>query len=131
MGAWGVMAFENDNALDWVGELEDAESTSVLRDALNAVASADDIIEDCEEALAAAEVVAALLGRPLEELPEEVIAFVEEHAKAKPEPELVMLARTTVERIAEASDLKERWEESDSVKDWYKAMNGLLARLGV
>jgi hypothetical protein len=130
MGAWGVSPFENDNALDWVWNLEEAEDATVLSDALDAVASADDIVEDCEEAIAAAEVVAALLGRPLAELPDEVIAFVKAHGTKKPSTKLVNLAATVVRRIAIASDLKNRWDESESAKEWQKTMSDLLKRLG-
>src|SRR6478735_8900442 len=96
MGSWGVLPFENDDALDWVWELEDAEDFSVLELSLEHVASAepDENVEaaDAEEALAAAEVVSALLGKPLEELPEPVEAFLQQNRGKKPGPELVKLA---------------------------------------
>lgn len=130
MGAWGVLPFDNDNASDWVWLLEGAEDTSVLSDALDAVASQDEIIEDCEEAIAAAEVVAALLGRPLPELPDEVTEFVKSRQDKKPSPELVKLAITVVRRIADASDLKARWKDSDTTDEWQKTMDDLLQRLG-
>jgi len=130
MGAWGVSPFENDNALDWVWNLEEAEDTSVLSDALDAVAAAEEIVEDCEEAIAAAEVVAALLGRAVADLPDEVTEFVKKHGKKKPSPKLVKLAAAVVRRISKASDLKERWDESESAKEWQKTMKDLLKRLG-
>ncbi len=79
--------------------------------------------------MAAAEVVAALLGEPLPELPDEVTAFVEQHEEKKPSAKLVKLARTAVERIAESSDLKTRWDESDSAKEWQQSLKDLLKRL--
>jgi hypothetical protein len=130
MGAWGASPFENDNASDWVWELADAKGTSVLSDALEAVASEDEIFEGCEEAIAAAEVVAALRGKPLEELPEEVNAFVKEHGKEPPPAKLVKQAITAVERIGKASDLKERWDESGDAKEWQSTLKDLLKRLG-
>ncbi len=36
MGTVGVLAFENDNALDWVWQLEGAEDDSVLTETLEA-----------------------------------------------------------------------------------------------
>jgi len=130
MGAWGVLPFENDNASDWVWSLEDAEDTSVLSDMLESIASQDEIIEDCEEAVAAAEVVAALLGKPLPDLPDEVTEFVKKHGEKKPSPKLIKLAATVVSRIVEASDLKDRWEESESADRWQETMDDLLKRLG-
>jgi hypothetical protein len=40
MGAWGHSAFENDDALDWVAELEEVENTSILIAAFDAVLEA-------------------------------------------------------------------------------------------
>jgi len=130
MGAWGVLPFENDNASDWVWNLEEAEDTSVLSEALEAVTSQDEIIEECEEGIAAAEVVAALLGKPLAELPDEVTDFVKRQGKKKPSAELIKQAVTVVRRIVEASNLKEAWDESGSAKEWHTTMDDLLKRLG-
>jgi len=110
--------------------LAEAKDTSVLSDALEAVVSEEEICEGCEEALAAAEVVAALRGKPLAELPEEVNAFVKEQGKKPRSAKLVKLAVTAVERIGEESDLKERWEETDDAKDWQVSLKDLLKRLG-
>jgi hypothetical protein len=74
--------------------------------------------------------VAALRGKPLEELPEEVNAFVKEQGKKPPSAKLVKLAVTAVERIAEESDLKERWDETEDAKDWQASLKDLLKRLG-
>ena len=130
MGAWGVLPFENDNALDWVWSLEEAEDLSVLSETLEAVAAEDEIMDEGEEAIAAAEVVAALLGKPLDDLPEEVTEFVKKHKKKKPSAQMVKLAATVVRRIAKASDLKELWDESGDGKQWQKTLDDLLKRLG-
>jgi len=74
-------------------------------------------------------VVAALRGRPLPELPDEVVAYVKAQAGKKPSQELVSLAATFVRRIATVSDLKARWDESDSAKEWQDSMTNLLKRL--
>lgn len=129
MGAWGVLPFENDNALDWVWNLEEVGDTSVLTDALEAAVSTAELDEDCEEAVAAAEVVAALRGKPLAELPDEVTEFLRTQRKQKPPAKLVKLAITAVQRIAEASHLKDRWDESDKAREWQEAMKDLLQRL--
>src|SRR5918996_298232 len=65
MGAWGAGIFDNDDAADWVYELEQAGDDSVLAETLAAVANAgaDAYVEapDAAAALAAAAVVAAAL----------------------------------------------------------------------
>ncbi len=133
MGSWGVLPFENDDALDWVWELEDAEDFAVLELSLEHVAAAEpnEYVEaaDAEEALAAAEVVAALLGKPLEELPEPVEAFLERNRSKKPNPELVSLAAKAVKRIQTSSELKELWEASDDAEKWDEVVDDLLSRL--
>ena len=130
MGAWGVLPFENDNALDWVWELDDAEDNSLLEETLESVAEQEEIFEQCEEALAAAEVVAALLGKPLPELPDGVQAFLKRNGTRKPSPKLVKLAAKVVRAIGQDSDLKSRWDESESAPTWQKSIDDLLRRLG-
>lgn len=133
MGSWGVLPFENDDALDWVWELEDAENFAVLELALEdvALAEAEDYVEApaAEEALAAAEVVAALLGKPLEDLPEPVEAFLEQNRGKKPNADLIDLAVKAVKRVKKSSELKELWEASDDAEKWDEAVDDLLSRL--
>jgi hypothetical protein len=133
MGSWGVLPFENDDALDWVWELEDAEDFAVLELSLEQVARAepDEYVEaaDAEEALAAAEVVAALLGKPLEELPEPVEDFLQRSRGKKPDAKLVSLAAKAVKRIQSSSELKDLWEASDDAEKWDEVVEELLSRL--
>ena len=132
MGAWGLGAFENDDALDWVAELEEDESGDAVRRALDAAADAGGYLEAPEgaEALAAAEVVAAAAGRPGEGLPEEVEAWVAAHGGAVAgEAER---ARRAVDRVAAAdSELRELWEEAEgSAGPWHELLADLRRRLG-
>ncbi len=63
MGAWGVLAFDNDEANDWAYELEETGDLSAVQSALAAVdaAGADYLDGDtASEALAACEVLARL-----------------------------------------------------------------------
>ena len=78
MGAWGSGPFDNDDAMDWVAELESARDVGVVRSALESVTDADGYIEAPvgSVALASAEVVAALRGKPGADLPEEVSTWV-------------------------------------------------------
>ena len=75
------------------------------------------------EAVAAAEVVAALCGRASQTLPDEVSAWVQAHPAAADEP-LVRMAWQAVVRVTTDSDLKE--ERGD---DWQAIMADLTARL--
>ena len=131
MGAWGAGTFENDDAMDWVYELEE-EGLKAVAAALKPVAAAKpkDYIEapDASNALAAAEVVAALSGKPAKKLPEEVTAFVKS-AKAKPDAGLLESARKAVARVQTSSELKELWDDGENPKEWAAAVADLASRL--
>lgn len=131
MGAWDVGSFDNDNASDWVWGLDDAEDTGILQEAFSSILESDDDYPespDCCEALAAAEVVAALRGRPLAELPPEVTSFVDRMA-AKPSPELVRMAVEAIKRIKAKSELRELWDDSESAEQWLDELANLRKRL--
>ena len=129
MGAWSHGSFDNDDALDWVGELQDADGIEPISDAFEAVLSAEDYLEAPEASmgLAAAEVVAALLGKPAAQLPDEVVAWVA--GKKPPKPTLVKKAHAVVKRILKDSELKELWAESEDSDKWQQEGESLLRRL--
>src|SRR4029077_20471076 len=65
MGAWGPGTLENDTAVDWMYGLGEVPDLSLIEGTLDrALAVGDDYLEaaDAEEAIAAAEAVARLLG---------------------------------------------------------------------
>jgi hypothetical protein len=67
MGTWGVNSFDNDNAADWVWELEEADDLSVVEEAIERVLDCgDELVEspDAEVAIAAADVLARLKAGP-------------------------------------------------------------------
>ena len=131
MGAWGVGSFENDDAGDWVWQLEDAEDLSLVHAALAAAAQADGYLESptSSEALAAAEVVAALAGHPAGDLPDGVQAWVAAHSTTV-SPDLRALALGAVERVATESELQELWAESNEGGAWRDRVEELRGRLG-
>jgi len=129
MGAWGIGAFENDDALDWVYELQEVHGTALLVSTLNS-ATAGGYLEspDSSMALAAAEVVASLNGKPPADLPEEVVVWVREQEEPM-SGNLLEMAKTAVMRISTGSELKDLWEESGSLAEWTGYITDLLRRL--
>lgn len=135
MGAWDGTTFGNDTAADWAGELADSGSVAGVAEVLTQVAEAPahEYLEagPASEALAAAEVVAAALGRPVESSPyiEQALAWAASH------PELAQLQSIAVraaERVrAPESELAELWEEAndDDHREWKDAVADLLQRL--
>ena len=130
MGAWGIGNFDNDDAADWVYELAESDGKDVLLAALEE-ATADGYLEApvCSVALAAAEVVASLLGNAGKRLPDEVRKWVEAN-DAEVGHDLLTLARAAVTRIKQDSELRELWEETDDYEQWVSLQNDLLKRLG-
>jgi len=131
MGTWGLTSFENDDALDWVIDLESTPDMSLIIDTLFLVNESEDDYLDASDscfALAAAEVVAALAGKPATDLPDEVVKWVEE--KGKPSDELVWNAIQAIRAVLGDSELKELWEETDEFEMWVTDVEGLLERLG-
>ena len=130
MGAWGRSSFENDDALDWVAELESA-GVSAIVEALNHVTDeADEYIEapECSMAIAAAEVVAALSGRPSDSLPPGAQAWLV--GKPVPAASLVAKARQAVEAVLGESELKDLWaENARDFPKWTATLNDLKQRL--
>ncbi len=130
MGAWGSGAFDNDDAGDWLEELEESADTSVIADALDRVVSFDDYLElpDANHGVAAAEVVAALRGRPPADFDEMAEGWVKANRKLNVS-DLVQPALAALQRIRSASELKELWDDSKEAKKWYAVLDDISRRL--
>ncbi len=136
MGAWGIGHFENDTALDWLGDYDEAPAESVDR-ALEAASGADPEDLDADlacEALAAAEAVAHALGRPDPGLAPEVRErLAAGRGAVRTLAEAASRAKAAVDRVgAETSELAELWDEADpgDAAAWRAALTALRARLG-
>jgi hypothetical protein len=132
MGAWGTGSFQNDDAMDWVYELEES-GVSFLKETLEAVTETPgEYVErpECANAIAAAEVIVSLQGVIPASLPPEVRQWVSAHRKAKA-GKLVPLALQAVQRIRTDDDCESKvlWDESASRDEWYNALDDLEARL--
>jgi hypothetical protein len=133
MGAWGEKAFQNDSALDWLAEFQ-VRGLVMLRDTLSRTAGlhVDDYldVDDGASSIAAAEVVAAALGRQRDRVPEELSAWLDTHQDSLDGDDQV-LARQAVERVlAAGSELRELWEEGTTESAWHADVGALLGRLG-
>jgi hypothetical protein len=130
MGDWGTGAFDNDTACDWSNDLLDAEDLTFVEDTLSSVHELDDDELDADlgaEALAACEVVARLQGRGgrKDANTEIVDRWVKAHP-VKPPVELVKLATRVIDRVAEVSELAQRWSGDQT---WRASMQDLRKRV--
>jgi len=131
MGAWGTKSFENDDALDWVYELEKCNDPKIFWDAVESVIHEEYVDSDiATEALAALEVTAAMKGKNTGELPEEVEKWLSENKEIQLPDNFYTRAEEALNKImGSESELKELWEESDSYKDWLDNMQDLISRI--
>jgi hypothetical protein len=135
MGTWGTGVFDNDDAADFSGDLDDAEPSDrsrLIHEALTVAADNSDYLESPEAntAIAAAAIVASLqpdgpgvdstygpdflaAGETIE-LPEDMV-----------ELSLRAIARV----LDEESEWRELWEESDGLDEAIAALEPIRAAL--
>jgi hypothetical protein len=133
MGAWGVLAFDDDHANDWAYGLDDADDLSLVESALKAVEDADVYLEapEATAALAACEVLARLKGQPgyKNAYTKKVDDWVAAHP-FKPSGVLVEQALATINRIlGDNSELRDLWSNSDENERWLASVEDLRQRL--
>ena len=128
MGAWGNGNFDNDTAADYVDNFQDDPNETVLLETLTAVAAEGyPEADEASEALAAAELIAAALGKPVRGFPEDLLLSAKNLPLANPDA-AQKLARRAIKAILKKSELKELWEESDEYEQWVAVQDGLLDR---
>lgn len=129
MGAWGIKTFENDDASDWVYDLEKTSDLSLLRQTLE--------LADCDyleapdgcNILAACEVILALMGKAGSGLPDEVTSWLSKNASLDATP-LAGPAKASLARVlSQDSELKELWEETDDFQTWESGVLNIKSRL--
>ena len=117
------------SAPEWIAALLRSHSTTLVDKTLAGLIDAEYAeADECYEALAAAEVVAALCGAPLPELPDDIAKWVEDHRKPL-QSKAVETARAAVERVRTDSEIKQLWEEGEDRERFEAAVNDLLERL--
>jgi hypothetical protein len=143
MGAWGPGVFENDLAADWVAMFHEDGTPGYLPYTFEDIDNDPDYVDEVVSSfvLAAAEVVAAVGGRPagaqwiqfpggphLSGPPPSIAEWIRQ-SKFKPDGDLVELARSCVTRVLSNSELKDEWEASDSFQAWQQSLVDLNRRL--
>jgi len=133
MGAWGVLAFDNDDANDWAYDLAETEDLSLVESAFETVETAADYLEapDASNALAACEVLARLNGKPgyKNSYTQKVDEWAAIHSLT-PSTDLLGRADAVINRsLSDNSELKDLWSESSENGDWLASIEDLRQRL--
>jgi hypothetical protein len=135
MGIWGAGPLDNDTAVDWMYGLGEVADMSLIEGTLDrALAIGDGYLEaaDAQEALAAAEAVARLLGNfgVRNEYSRTIDDWVN-WMPEKPSLELLTKAWRIVARVRQPpSELLELWAGSGKAEDWSRSLADLTVRLG-
>lgn len=132
MEIWGVGSFENDSAVTYMDELLE-DGVVALQEALEVVLDPELEYLDAEEgarAVAAAEVVAAILTGSSEFLTEEEwVDWAEQVPTGQLRP-LRALALEALEHVqAPHTGLRELWDETDDLEAWQQDLQRLVALL--
>ena len=136
MGAWGLGSLDNDGSMDWLADFSEF-GASAANDILDAAVEgiADGYLESGvgSGVVALAEVVAAALGKPDEDLSDQLSEPVENHKDALLDIDKIQ-ARTVeaLEAIvtdADSSELFDLWQETDEFDGWVAQINALRTRL--
>lgn len=134
MGAWSHEPFGNDDAADWVYELENAQDDAVLAKVFeSAIENKDEYLEadDASVIVAAVEVIAKLLGKGTQE--DAYTAQIDEWVNTvniEPSPELLEKARTALDLVlSDDSELNELWGETEYYGDWRANIDALKTAL--
>lgn len=132
MGAWGAGIFENDDALDFVGELAADTCAAKLAELFESVAAAGmqgesiELPEACQ-VLAGVGLIAAARGHSPRDLPDDAESLVQ--SLQHPSRELVEKGTSALSYVLMSSELVDLWAETDDPSEWNKVATGLIAGL--
>jgi hypothetical protein len=128
MSTWGHHAFDNDDAGDFGSALTKGGIQSI-ESAFDLVLENDGYLEapDCWNAVAAAETLCVIVGRPGHSIPAEVADWASH--QRQPSPQLIAKAKDSLARILRDSELKELWGESPEVRAWEDSIADVTRRL--
>lgn len=137
MGIWSIEGFASDEALDWLSGLAPEEGVEPVRRTLRRVVESSDPHLGAGEAaiaLAAAEVAAALHGRPHPALPETARRWVEAqrgNGRVAEADALQLLVDATgaLNLVVTSSALAEIWSQRADERLWRAALDDLRMRL--
>lgn len=132
MTDWTIDPFDNDAASQWVSDLVDEDNLEFVRRTLDAaMASARETLdsEDAQRAIAAAELLALLVGNPSPCVCEDLVHWAQAH-RPDVQEELLEAADTVLARIlAPRSELRSLWQDAGKLDVLSESLETLRVRL--
>lgn len=135
MGAWDTGAFDNDDAADFAGDLNDAapaDRPDLIREALEAAADNEDYLEapEANAAIAAAAIVASQQPDGPEVDSAYGPDFLIDGGSIDLPDEFVELALRAIARIlSDESEWRDLWDEAESLDEAIAALEPIRAAL--
>lgn len=127
MATWGTKTFEDDTAVDWISELEEAEETrEFLLAAITLPEDHGDVDYDTAViVVACCEVIVALLDEPRKGLPEQLTDWFSDNVcdDITDLPEIANIALNQV--LTDDSELISTWKEAEDYSEWREGVNEL------
>ena len=143
MGSWGYGNFENDGAADFIIQVEEEGITKIYQSILFVTELPESEFleaDECQQALAAIEYIAAAKGNPSATFPAEARKWLKEKYHAdildadpsdphKAHFDLTEISLNAIERIKTNSELQELWEEGGQASEWNQELEDLKKRV--
>jgi len=124
MGTWGGGSFDNDTALDYLADIEHPHQ---LKETLDLRGLNQIEVSHAEQIIVAAEMVAAMIGRPAKGAPAHVITLAERFGE--PPAKLLEAAQQGVMAALTRSELPRLWANADSSREFNMSVSRLVDRL--
>ncbi len=130
MGYWGIKTFENDSAQDWIFGLEEEKNLAIVALKFGELfstyhANKKVLIDDdlASQALAAAEIVSALLGKPSFALPPTLKKWLEKNKTYS--KELVSVFNELAKTNALENKSETLWKDCTKAQKWNLILDSL------
>jgi len=129
MGAWGISTFQNDDAADWLYDLEETNDLSLLDSTFDRANSEYIESPDGSCILAAAEVLLALLGAKRDGIPENAVSWIKSNKTLDASGLKTRAHKAVMAVLSDKSELKELWQEGDDDEAWKAEVNSIINAL--
>ncbi len=125
MGVWGTGPFENDNALDFVAEIQGVDG--LIEEVRLQEVGGEIAIDKACRLIVVGECVAAMRGHRHPDIPDRLAQAIQ--AFDPPSDDLYDKARDSLSMVITNSELSDLWADSDDRGEFNRAMTDLIDRL--